>query len=143
MNLEAFKNHLPNAGAYAEHFLNGAGQRFPPAAANPFLFPPLGGLGGFPGLSQFSHLLPHPLNGISSQLAGGRMSRSDSPISACSPPASSSNIPSPRSHHPDQQDDRHSAAAAAAAALLHRNRSPAATPIEEARKSQQTPDSLS
>nr|XP_019528552.2 uncharacterized protein LOC109400188 [Aedes albopictus] len=143
MNLEAFKNHLPNAGAYAEHFLNGAGQRFPPAAANPFLFPPLGGLGGFPGLSQFSHLLPHPLNGISSQLAGGRMSRSDSPISACSPPTSSSNIPSPRSHHPDQQDDRHSAAAAAAAALLHRNRSPAATPVEEARKSQQTPDSLS
>lgn len=140
MNLEAFKNHLPNAGAYAEHFLNGGGQRFPPAAANPFLFPPLGGLGGFPGLSQFSHLLPHPLNGISSQLAGGRMSRSDSPISACSPPTSSSNIPSPRSHHQDQHD-QHSAAVAAA--LMSRNRSPAATPSEEARKGQRTPDSLS
>ncbi|XP_058824813.1 uncharacterized protein LOC131685241 [Topomyia yanbarensis] len=140
MNLEAFKNHFPNAGAYADHFLNGAGQRFPPAAANPFLFPPLGGLAGFPGLSQFSHLLPHPLNGISSHLAGGRMSRSDSPISACSPP-SNINIPSPMSQHQDHDQDRHSAAAAAA--LLSHSRSPAATPSEEARKSQKTPDSLS
>ncbi|XP_053681266.1 uncharacterized protein LOC128732124 [Anopheles nili] len=116
INLEAaFKSHTlsPGGGAYAEHFLNGAtGQRgFSPAAANPFLFPPLGGLAGFPGLSQFSHLLPHPLNGISSQLScsggaaggtcGGRISasRSDSPISTCSPPAAT-NIPSPLS----QQD---------------------------------------
>ncbi|XP_038118294.1 uncharacterized protein LOC6041956 [Culex quinquefasciatus] len=138
MNLEAFKNHLPNAaGAYADHFLNGGGQRFPPAAANPFLFPPLGGLAGFPGLSQFSHLLPHPLNGISSQLAGGRMSRSDSPISACSPPTTT-NIPSPRSqHHQDHSELQ------AAAALLNHSRSPAATPAEEARKGQKTPDSLS
>lgn len=147
MNLEAFKNHLPNAaaGAYADHFLNGTGQRFPAAAANPFLFPPLGGLAGFPGLSQFSHLLPHPLNGISSQLAGGRMSRSDSPISACSPPTTT-NIPSPLSQdHPDHHTSPTSAAAAAAAAaaLLNHSRSPAATPAEEARKGQKTPDSLS
>ncbi|XP_055614534.1 uncharacterized protein LOC129760878 [Uranotaenia lowii] len=138
MNLEAFKNHLPNAGTYADHFLNANGQRFPPAAANPFLFPPLGGLAGFPGLSQFSHLLPHPLNGISSQLTtgggGGRMSRSDSPISACSPPTST-NIPSPLSHHHHSDQQQESAAA------MHR--SPAATPLEEARKGQKTPDSLS
>ncbi|XP_050087050.1 uncharacterized protein LOC126572067 [Anopheles aquasalis] len=123
MNLEAFKNQLaPGSAAYTDlNFLNGAAQRgFPQsAAANPFLFPPLGGLAAFPGLSQFSHLLPHPLNGISSQLSaggggvaggggggagGGRMSasRSDSPISACSPPATS-NIPSPISQH----DERH------------------------------------
>ncbi|XP_058060284.1 uncharacterized protein LOC131210969 [Anopheles bellator] len=118
MSMEAFKSQLTPGGAsaaYAElSFLNGAAQRgFPPAAANPFLFPPLGGLAAFPGLSQFSHLLPHPLNGISSQLGagsagsgggggGGRMSRSDSPISACSPPATS-NIPSPISQH----DERH------------------------------------
>ncbi|XP_055545611.1 zinc finger protein basonuclin-2 [Wyeomyia smithii] len=138
MNLEAFKNHFPNAGAYADHFLNGAGQRFPPAAANPFLFPPLGGLASFPGLSQFSHLLPHPLNGLSSQLAGGRMSRSDSPISACSPP-SNINIPSPMSQHQDHDQERHHSAAA----LLSHNRSPAATPAEEAHKSQKTPDTLS
>ncbi|XP_052868406.1 uncharacterized protein LOC128274299 [Anopheles cruzii] len=114
MSMEAFKGGA--SAAYAElSFLNGAAQRgFPPAAANPFLFPPLGGLAAFPGLSQFSHLLPHPLNGISSQLGtgtgtgsgggggGGRMSRSDSPISACSPPATS-NIPSPISQH----DERH------------------------------------
>ncbi|XP_055634624.1 uncharacterized protein LOC129774732 [Toxorhynchites rutilus septentrionalis] len=137
MNLEAFKSHLPNAGAYADHFLNGSGQRFPPAAANPFLFPPLGGLAGFPGLSQFSHLLPHPLNGISSQLAGGRMSRSDSPISACSPPTAT-NIPSPMSQHQDAEQDRPTAST-----FLSHSRSPAATPAEEARRSQQTPDSFS
>ncbi|XP_049548635.1 uncharacterized protein LOC125959754 [Anopheles darlingi] len=117
MNLEAFKNQLaPGSAAYTDlNFLNGAAQRgFPQSAANPFLFPPLGGLAAFPGLSQFSHLLPHPLNGISSQLSagggggggagGGRMSasRSDSPISACSPPATS-NIPSPISQHDEQQ----------------------------------------
>ncbi|XP_049281368.1 uncharacterized protein LOC125762854 [Anopheles funestus] len=123
MNLEAaFKNHAlgPGSSAYSDHFLNGAAAQrgFPSAAGNPFLFPPLGGLAGFPGLSQFSHLLPHPLNGIATQLSGGggggaavaagsvgsggggRMSasRSDSPISACSPPATT-NIPSPLSQH--------------------------------------------
>uniref|UniRef100_A0A182YN87 C2H2-type domain-containing protein n=1 Tax=Anopheles stephensi TaxID=30069 RepID=A0A182YN87_ANOST len=120
MNLEAaFKSHAlaPGSSAYSDHFMNGAASQrgFSSTAGNPFLFPPLGGLAGFPGLSQFSHLLPHPLNGIASQLSGsgaavaagsvgsgggGRMSasRSDSPISACSPPAST-NIPSPLSQH--------------------------------------------
>ncbi|XP_040153469.1 uncharacterized protein LOC120894751 [Anopheles arabiensis] len=120
MNLEAaFKNHALASGgsAYSDHFLNGSSTQrsFQSGATNPFLFPPLGGLAGFPALSQFSHLLPHPLNGIATQLSGdgtaaaasgcgsgggGRVSasRSESPISACSPPVTT-NIPSPLSQH--------------------------------------------
>lgn len=116
LNLEALKNVTSNY----DHLFNGntgGGGRFPPANANPFLFPPLSSLTGFPGLSSFaSHLLP-PLNGFNAAAAAaaalgtGRtsMSRSDSPLSACSPPPPH-NIPSPvasshsSSHHGGDMD---------------------------------------
>uniref|UniRef100_A0A182JAK8 C2H2-type domain-containing protein n=1 Tax=Anopheles atroparvus TaxID=41427 RepID=A0A182JAK8_ANOAO len=159
MNLEAaFKNHalhVPGSGAaaYADHFLNGAAAQrggFSPHATNPFLFPPLGGLAGFPGLSQFSHLLPHPLNGLSStQLAAGggaggssgriSASRSDSPISACSPPATT-NIPSPLSMH-----DRTTPTSGNGGSYQNSNSSerPRSTMTASAINSRRTPDSLS
>lgn len=105
LNLDAFKN-LPNANAF-EQLFNGS-QRFPPSN-NPFLFPQLSNLAGFSGLPNFaSNLLPHSLNGFGATLCGnsGRVSsRSDSPLSACSPNIQS-NIPSPVSQHID--DDRRS-----------------------------------
>lgn len=105
LNLDAFKN-LPNANAF-EQLFNGS-QRFPPSN-NPFLFPQLSNLTGFSGLPNFaSNLLPHSLNGFGATLGGnsGRVSsRSDSPLSACSPNIQS-NIPSPVSQHID--DDRRS-----------------------------------
>uniref|UniRef100_A0A336KY29 CSON002060 protein n=1 Tax=Culicoides sonorensis TaxID=179676 RepID=A0A336KY29_CULSO len=105
LSLDALKN-LPNVSAF-EQLFNGS-QRFPPTS-NPFLFPQLSNLTGFPGLPNFaSHLLPHGLNGFGNALAGnsGRISsRSDSPLSACSPNVQS-NIPSPVSQHID--DDRRS-----------------------------------
>lgn len=74
-NLEALKNNFPDmhpfaAAATNAAFLNGDGARFPGASAhqapNPFLFPPLSGLAGFPNFSSFApHMLPHPLNGMS------------------------------------------------------------------------------
>lgn len=105
LNLEAFKN-LPNANAF-EQLFNGS-QRFPPSN-NPFLFPQLSNLTGFSGLPNFaSNLLPHSLNGFGAALGAnsGRVSsRSDSPLSACSPNIQS-NIPSPVSQH--IEDDRRS-----------------------------------
>ncbi|XP_063709737.1 zinc finger protein basonuclin-2-like [Culicoides brevitarsis] len=105
LNLEAFKN-LPNATAF-EQLFNGS-QRFPPSQ-NPFLFPQLSNLTGFSGLPNFaSNLLPHSLNGFGAALGAnsGRVSsRSDSPMSACSPNIQS-NIPSPVSQH--IEDDRRS-----------------------------------
>ncbi|KFB43641.1 AGAP001106-PA-like protein [Anopheles sinensis] len=157
INLEAaFKNHAlqaPGSGAaaYADHFLNGAAAQrggFPQTAGNPFLFPPLGGLAGFPGLSQFSHLLPHPLNGISSTQfttggaaggGGGRMSasRSDSPISACSPP-STTNIPSPLSIH-----DRTTPTSSGSFHNPNSSERPRSTMAASALSSRRTPDSVS
>lgn len=73
-NLEALKNNFPDmhpfAAAASTNFLNGDAARFQGAAAhqapNPFLFPQLSGLAGFPNFSSFApHLLPHPLNGMS------------------------------------------------------------------------------
>lgn len=101
-NLEALKNNFPDmhpfAAAATNSFLNGGDSRFPAAAAaaaaatghqapNPFLFPPLSGLAGFPNFSSFApHLLPHPLNGLSSLSSQRRQSSdSNSPL-ACSSP---------------------------------------------------------
>ncbi|GAB0092893.1 hypothetical protein DMENIID0001_079440 [Sergentomyia squamirostris] len=115
LNLEALKQQLPSSHPLTEHFLNGAGgtpgsdhHRFPPTphgTPGPLLFPPLGGLAGFPGLSSFaSHLLPHPLNGFSASLARRASSDSTSPASANSPPASARGTsPSSSSHHPDDE----------------------------------------
>jgi zinc finger protein basonuclin len=102
MNIEDLKNRFPNPNTYAEHLLN-SGQRFPPAN-NPFLFPPLSGFPGFTGLSSFaSHMLPHSLNGFGANM-GGRSSRSESPITACSPPSTvTTNIPSPLSQNHDDE----------------------------------------
>lgn len=105
-SLEALKNNFPEINPFSGNLLNGD-HRFPAAGhhpPNPFLFPPLGGLGAFPNFSAFApHLLPHPLNGFSSSPLNRRQSAdSHSPISACSPP-NSSHVLSPISH-PD--DDR-------------------------------------
>lgn len=93
-NLEALKNNFPDmhpfAAAATNSFLNGDA-RFNPAAAghqapNPFLFPPLSGLAGFPNFSSFApHLLPHHLNGLSSLSQRRQSSDSSSPL-ACSSP---------------------------------------------------------
>lgn len=115
LNLDALKN-LPSANAF-EQLFNGS-QRFPPTN-NPFLFPQLSNLTGFSGLPNFaSNLLPHSLNGFGAALGGnsGRVSsRSDSPLSACSPNIQS-NIPSPVSQHID--DDRRSSDEGKAAEAL-------------------------
>lgn len=91
-NLEALKNNFPDmhpfAAAATNSFLNGD-SRFPAGAGpqpNPFLFPPLSGLAGFPNFSSFApHLLPHPLNGLSSLSQRRQSSDSSSPL-ACSSP---------------------------------------------------------
>lgn len=103
-NLEALKNNFPEMNPFANNLLNGGDHRFPANAAhhppNPFLFPPLGGLAGFPNFSSFApHLLPHPLNGMSSALSRRQSSDSHSP-SACSP-ATSTRVPSPILQHHD------------------------------------------
>lgn len=99
LNLEAFKNHLPNP----EHFFNGDHRFTPTGGPNPLLFPTLSGLPGFPGLPFPSHLLPHPLNGFNASPHRRPSSGSNSPISAGSPPVSQ-HISSPISQH--HEDDR-------------------------------------
>lgn len=124
-SLEAFKNNFPEINPFSAGLLNGSDSRFPAAGhhpPNPFLFPPLGGLPGFPNFSTFApHLLPHPLNGFSAMNHRRHSSDSHSPISACSPPTST-HVSSPISHN--QDDDR-------------------TTPIEDKACVRRTPDGLS
>lgn len=105
-SLEAFKNNFPEINPFAGGLLNGNDNRFPATGhhpPNPFLFPPLGGLPGFPNFSTFApHLLPHPLNGFSAMNHRRHSSDSHSPISACSPPAST-HVSSPVSQHHDDE----------------------------------------
>lgn len=108
-NLEALKNNFPDLhpfGGAANHLLNGSSdqQRFAAAAAaahhppNPFLFPQL----AFPNFSTFApNLLPHTLNGLSTQLARRQSSDSTSPL-ACSP-SRGAHIPSPILQHHDNE----------------------------------------
>ncbi len=103
-SLEAFKNNFPEMNPFAAGgLLNGSDSRFPAAGHHPpFLFPPLGGLPGFPNFNTFApHLLPHPLNGFSAMNHRRRSSDSHSPISACSPPTSTHVSSSPISQHHD------------------------------------------
>ncbi|KAG4065979.1 hypothetical protein HA402_006697 [Bradysia odoriphaga] len=124
-SLEAFKNNFPEMNPFASGLLNGSDSRFPAAGhhpPNPFLFPPLGGLPGFPNFSTFApHLLPHPLNGFSALNNRRHSSDSHSPISACSPPTST-HVSSPISQHHD--DER-------------------TTPIDDKACVRRTPDGLS
>lgn len=124
-SLEAFKNNFPEINPFSGGLLNGSDSRFPAAGhhpPNPFLFPPLGGLPGFPNFSTFApHLLPHPLNGFSAMNHRRHSSDSHSPISACSPPTST-HVSSPISQH--QDDER-------------------TTPIEDKTCVRRTPDGLS
>lgn len=124
-SLEAFKNNFPEMNPFASGLLNGNDSRFPAAGhhpPNPFLFPPLGGLPGFPNFSTFApHLLPHPLNGFSALNHRRHSSDSHSPISACSPPTST-HVSSPISQH--QDDER-------------------TTPSEDKASVRRTPDGLS
>lgn len=105
-NLEALKNNFPEMNPFAASgLLNGGDPRFPPSAGqhppNPFLFPPLGALAGFPNFPSFApHLLPHSLNGLSAAL--NRRQSADSPASAASPTAAT-RIPSPIMQHHDQE----------------------------------------
>lgn len=122
-SLEAFKNNFPEINPFSGSLLNGSDNRFPAAGhpPNPFLFPQLGGLPGFPNFSTFApHLLPHPLNGFSAMNHRRHSSDSQSPISACSPPTST-HVSSPISH----QDDGRT------------------TPIEDRTSVRRTPDGLS
>lgn len=114
-NLEALKNNFPDLhpfGGAASHLLNGNSdqQRFSVANAaaaaaaaahhppNPFLFPQL----AFPNFSTFApNLLPHTLNGLSTQLARRQSSDSTSPL-ACSP-SRGAHIPSPILQHHDNE----------------------------------------
>lgn len=100
LNLESLKN-LPSSSAY-EQLMNG-NQRFPPSN-NPFLFPPLSSLSGFSTFA--SHLLPHPLNGFNIDLSRHVSSRSESPLSACSPPISSTMMSSPKTPQQRENDRR-------------------------------------
>lgn len=113
-NLEALKNNFPDlhpfgGAAAANHLLNGNGDQHRLAVANaaaaaahhppnPFLFPQL----AFPNFSTFApNLLPHTLNGLSSQLARRQSSDSTSPM-ACSP-SRGAHIPSPILQHHDNE----------------------------------------
>lgn len=109
-NLEALKNNFPDLhpfGGAANHLLNGNSERFAVANAaaaaahhppNPFLFPQL----AFPNFSTFApNLLPHALNGLSTQLARRQSSDSTSPL-ACSP-SRGAHIPSPILQHHDNE----------------------------------------
>lgn len=105
-SLMALKSQLPGLMGHpdAAAMFNGPHQKLPSSAAvnNPFLFPHLAGL---PGLAFASHLLPPQMNNLTSSSAAAAASlnnrltpRSESPASACSPPSSNTNMPSPQSH---------------------------------------------
>lgn len=97
-SLDSFKNNFPDMHPFSAANMLAADPRFAASAGpqhpgtNPFLFPPLGGLAGFPNFASFpSHLLPHhpALNGAFSPMShqSHRRPSSDSrsPLSSVSP----------------------------------------------------------
>lgn len=101
MKLEAIKNQFPGLMGHQDALFNGPHQKLTPSTVNnPFLFPHLAGL---PSLAFASHLLPPQLNNLTSSSAVASLNnrltpRSESPASACSPPSTNTNMPSPQSH---------------------------------------------
>lgn len=100
-SLDSFKNNFPDMHPFSAASMLAADPRFAAATvpqhpgANPFLFPPLGGLAGFPNFASFpSHLLPHhpALNGAFSPMSNQSHRRpssdSRSPLSSVSPSSS-------------------------------------------------------
>lgn len=97
-SLDSFKNNFPDMHPFSAANMLAADPRFAATVgpqhpgANPFLFPPLGGLAGFPNFASFpSHLLPHhpALNGTFSPMSNQSHRRpssdSRSPLSSVSP----------------------------------------------------------